>query len=64
MVRTKHKVAKGKFVFAIRNKRGQFTDIQSIGKAVKADARKKSKHKVKSGFGYLGDIKVKAYRRG
>lgn len=64
MVRTKHRVHKGKQVYAKRNKKGQFTDIQSIGKSVRKDRRKKAKKKVKAGYGYKGDIKVKAHKRG
>ncbi len=47
----------GKSYYAIRNKDGSFADIQSIGRAMKAERRKRAKTKVKSGHGFRGDVK-------
>ena len=57
--RTRHKLKNGKSVFAKRNKKGQFVDIQNIGKSLKRDRRIKAKTKVKSGQGFRGDLKRK-----
>lgn len=46
---------KGKKLYAKRNAKGQFLDIQSVGKSLKRDRKTKSKTKVKSGFGWRGD---------
>ncbi len=56
MFRTKHKVGKKKQpVYAIRDKKGKFKDIQSISKAAKGERRRHAKTKVRSGQGFRGD---------
>ena len=42
--------------YATRRKGGQFKDIINIGRSLAADRRKKSKRKVKAGYGGIGDI--------
>jgi hypothetical protein len=56
MKRTKHKVGKTS-VYAIRDKKGRFKDIESIGRATARDRRTKAKTVVKSGQGFRGDLK-------
>lgn len=41
--------------YAERNKKGQFTDITSVGKSLAADRKKVAVKKVKPGYGHLGD---------
>lgn len=48
---------KGKSYYAERDKKGKFTDITNIQKSIKADSRKKTRKKVKRGYGHLGDVK-------
>lgn len=62
--RTRHKTkGKGKNVYAIRNKKGRFTNIEGIHRAIKRDSATKAKyHPKKKGRGFLGDYKKK--RRG
>jgi hypothetical protein len=52
--RTKITIA-GKPHYAERNKKGQFTDVTTVGKSLAADRRKVSAKKVKPGYGHLGD---------
>lgn len=47
---------KGKCHYAERDKKGRFTDITNIQKSIKADIRRKTRKKVKKGYGHLGDI--------
>lgn len=54
--RTKHKAGKTT-VYAKRDSSGRFVDIQSLKRTVSLDARKKTRTKVKSGYGFRGDIK-------
>lgn len=46
----------GKF-YVRRDKKGRFTKWTSIGSSLKADRRKKSAKKVKSGNGHKGDTR-------
>jgi hypothetical protein len=41
--RTTHRSSKGKKLYAVRNAKGQFKDIQTYQRAHAADLRKKSK---------------------
>lgn len=50
---------KGKKHYAIRNPDGTFKNIESIGKSLIADRRRKAKRIVKSGQGFRGDQKKK-----
>ncbi|MBN1397757.1 MAG: hypothetical protein JXA06_06980 [Bacteroidetes bacterium] len=43
MKRTTHRSASGKKLYAVRDKKGRFVDIQSYKRAHSADMRKKSK---------------------
>ena len=53
--RTKIKVH-GKTLYAVRDKKGRFKDIVSIGRSIRVDRRRKSKYKPKrSGYGHKGD---------
>ena len=53
--RTKIKV-RGKTSYAVRDKKGRFKDIQNIGRAIRADSRRKAKSKPKKkGKGHTGD---------
>ena len=52
--RTKHNIGKTA-VYAKRDKRGRFVDIQSIARATVADRRRHAKTKVKPGYGFRGD---------
>lgn len=54
--RTRHKVGKT-LVYAKRDKKGRFVDIQLVSKALSQDVRRKAKTKVKSGHGFRGDTK-------
>lgn len=56
--RTRHKIGKTT-VYAKRDKKGRFVDIQSIGLATQRDSRQRSKSKVKPGYGFRGDLKRK-----
>jgi hypothetical protein len=57
--RTRIKIGK-KSHYAVRNKKGQFKDIQNIGRSIRMDAARKSKRKVKGkGKGHLGDYAKK-----
>lgn len=56
MFRTKHKIGKTS-VYAIRDKRGRFANIERIGRALSRDRKTKAKTKVKSGQGFRGDIR-------
>jgi hypothetical protein len=57
--RTRHKVH-GKSVYAKRNKKGQFVNIENIGRSLRADARIKARHVPKyARHGFEGD-----YRKG
>lgn len=48
-----------KSYYAVRDKLGRFTDITSIGKSIREDARGKAKKTVKTGHGHEGDLKKK-----
>lgn len=37
MIRTRHKVHNGGYVYVVRNKLGQITDVQNIGRAIRQD---------------------------
>jgi hypothetical protein len=41
--RTTHRSSKGKKLYAVRDKKGRFKDIQTFKRAHSADIRKKSK---------------------
>lgn len=54
--RTRHKLVNGRYCYAVRNNKGQFKDIQSIGRATRSDSRIKAVHKPrKRRQGFLGD---------
>jgi len=54
--RTKHKIGKTP-VYAKRDEKGRFVDIQTVKRALSKDVRQKAKTKVKSGYGFRGDTK-------
>ena len=54
MFRTRLK-RRGRKLFAIRNKRGRFKNIESVGKSLRRDRATKAKRKVRSGQGFRGD---------
>ena len=43
MARTTHRSSKGKKLYAVRDKKGQFKDIQTYKRAHGADIKRKSK---------------------
>ena len=43
MARTTHRSAKGKKLYAVRDKKGQFKDIQTYKRAHGSDIKRKSK---------------------
>jgi hypothetical protein len=47
----------GKAHYAVRDKKGKFEDITSIGKSIAEDRKVKSKKIVKHGHGHEGDLK-------
>lgn len=49
----------GKKFYAVRDKKGRFTDITNIGESIHEDARTKAKKKVKPGHGHEGDLPKK-----
>lgn len=54
--RTKHKVRNGKYVYVVRNKKGQITDVQNIGRSIRQDtARVSTCIPTKPRQGHLGD---------
>lgn len=56
MIRTRHKVCNGGYVYVVRNKLGQITDVQNIGRAIRQDtARYSARQPVKAGQGNQGD---------
>lgn len=52
------KIGKKSF-YAVRDKKGQFSDITNIGKSIAEDSRGKAKKAVKPGHGHEGDLKKK-----
>lgn len=42
MIRTRHKVSGGGYVYVCRNKYGQITDVQNIGRAIRQDTARYS----------------------
>ena len=56
--RTRHKIGKTA-VYAKRDKKGRFVDIQSVKLAAQRDLRKRAKAKVKPGYGFKGDLRRK-----
>lgn len=56
LFRTRHKL-KGKPLYAIRDKKGRFVDIQDIKKAMKGERLAHARTKVKPGQGFRGDTK-------
>lgn len=42
MIRTRHKVHGGGYVYVCRNKLGQITDVQNIGRAIRQDTARYS----------------------
>lgn len=42
MIRTRHKVHGGGYVYVCRNKLGQITDVQNIGRSIKQDSARYS----------------------
>ncbi len=54
--RTKHKVHRGGYVYVVRNQRGQITDVQNIGRAIRQDsARASNTVPAKPRQGFMGD---------
>lgn len=54
------RLSKGKTkLYAKRTPKGRFIDIQRVKRAMKLNIAKKAKTKVKSGYGFRGDIKKK-----
>jgi hypothetical protein len=51
----KRTVMKKRF-YVERNRKGQIKKWVQIGRSLSADRRKHSRHKVKSGYGHLGDL--------
>ena len=45
--------------YAVRDKKGRFTDITNIGKSIHEDTRLQAKKIVKRGHGHEGDLKKK-----
>lgn len=43
--------------YAERDAKGRFTDITNVGKSIAKDKQKKTRKKVKRGYGHLGDLK-------
>jgi hypothetical protein len=46
---------RGKKLFAIRDKKGRFKNIESISRSLRRDRATKAKRKVRSGQGFRGD---------
>ncbi len=46
-----------KFYYVERDSKGRFTDITAINRSINADSRKKTRKKVKPGYGHIGDLK-------
>jgi hypothetical protein len=46
----------GKKFYAVRDKKGRFTDITNIGDSIREDSQQKAKKKVKPGHGHEGDL--------
>lgn len=56
MIRTRHRVSGGKYVYVVRNKYGQITDVQNIGRAIRQDtARYSARQPAKPRQGNQGD---------
>lgn len=56
MIRTRHKVNGGGYVYVCRNKYGQITDVQNISRAIRQDtARFSTKEPAKPRQGNQGD---------
>jgi len=56
MIRTRHKVHGGGYVYVCRNKLGQITDVQNIGRSIKQDsARYSARQSAKPRQGNQGD---------
>ena len=51
------KVGGKKSSYAVRDKKGRFTDITNIGKSIAQDSRGRAKKTVKPGHGHEGDLK-------
>lgn len=50
----------GKSIYAIRNKKGQFANIERIHKSIRCDMGKNAKyHPTKPGKGFMGDYLYK-----
>lgn len=47
---------KGKYVYALRDKKGRFVDIQSIPRTIRADMPKKARIRKWVGYGYMIDL--------
>lgn len=45
--------------FVRRNKQGQFKEVESVGRSLKQDRKRKAKTQAKSGQGDRGDRKAK-----
>jgi hypothetical protein len=52
--RTKHKIGKT-WLYAKRDSKGRFVDIQRVPRAMRLDMARKAKTKVKPGYGFRGD---------
>lgn len=52
--RTRHKLG-GTSLYAKRDAKGRFVDIQSVSRAMKKNIRQHAKTRVKSGHGFRGD---------
>lgn len=49
--------------FAKRDGEGQFTELDEVGRSLRADRARKAKRTVKPGFGDQGDLPRKAAKR-
>lgn len=54
--RTQIRIGRKRY-YAERNRKGLFTDITNIFRSIRADLRRKTRRKVKRGYGHLGDVK-------
>lgn len=56
MIRTRHKVSGGGYVYVVRNSKGQITDVQNIGRSIRQDtARFSARQPAKARQGNQGD---------
>lgn len=55
--------AKNASFFAKRDAEGQFTEMDEVGRSLRADRTRKAKRSVKSGFGDQGDQPTRTRKR-